>query len=156
MDGVRVRECDIREVRLRAVVEEAALVLGELSLLVACPPCRGFSVLRTLNGSQKIQDHRSDMLHDVARFARTLDPMTVLAENVPGLAKNAVFDLFVDDLGALGYKLRHEVVDVWEYGVPQSRRRLLIAASRLGRPPVIERSQQRKTVRGGAGGPSGR
>ena len=88
-----------------------------------------------------------DLLHDVTRFVRALEPMTVLAENVPGLAKNAVFEQFVNDLDALGYKLRHEVVDVSEYGVPQRRRRLLIVASRLGRPPVGERSQQRKTVR---------
>ena len=117
------------------------------SLLAACPPCQGFSTLRTLNGSRRIEDHRNGLLRDVTRFVRVLKPMTVLAENVPGLARADVFDRFIDDLDALGYKRRHEVVDVSQYGVPQRRRRLLIVASRLGQPPVGERSPQRVTVR---------
>ena len=147
MEGVDVWERDIQKVPARAVMEQAALARGELSLLAACPPCQGFSTLRTLNGSRRIEDHRNGLLRDVTRFVRVLKPMTVLAENVPGLARADVFDRFIDDLDALGYKRRHEVVDVSQYGVPQRRRRLLIVASRLGQPPVGERSPQRVTVR---------
>ncbi|MDE0665979.1 MAG: DNA cytosine methyltransferase [Acidimicrobiaceae bacterium] len=147
MDDVHVWEHDIRKVAARAVMEGAALARGELALLAACPPCQGFSTLRTLNGNRRIEDHRNGLLRDVTRFVRVLKPMTVLAENVPGLASNAVFDRFIDDLDAIGYKLRHEVVDVSQYGVPQRRRRLLIVASRLGEPPVGERCRQRVTVR---------
>ena len=147
MEGVHVWERDIRKVPARAVMERAALARGELALLAACPPCQGFSALRTLNGSRRIEDHRNGLLCDVTRFVRVLKPMTVLAENVPGLARNAVFDQFIDNLHELGYERRHEVVDVSQYGVPQRRRRLLIVASRLGNPPVGERCQQRMTVR---------
>ena len=147
MEDVYVWERDIRKVPARDVMERAALAPGELALLAACPPCQGFSTLRTLNGSRRIEDHRNGLLRDVTRFVRVLKPMTVLAENVPGLASNAVFDRFVADLGTLGYQQRHEVVDVSQYGVPQRRRRLLIVASRLGQPPVGERSSQRMTVR---------
>ena len=128
-------------------MEGADLARGELALLAACPPCQGFSSIRTLNGSRRIEDHRNGLLRDVTRFVRVLKPMTVLAENVPGLARNAVFDRFIDDLGALGYEQRHEVVDMSQYGVPQRRRRLLVVASRLGRPPAGERSPKRLTVR---------
>ena len=147
MEDVHVWERDIRKVPARDVMEAVALAPGELALLAACPPCQGFSTLRTLNGSRRIEDHRNGLLRDVTRFVRVLKPMTVLAENVPGLASNAVFDRFVADLGTLGYQQRHEVVDVSQYGVPQRRRRLLIVASRLGQPPVGERSSQRMTVR---------
>ena len=147
MEGVDVWERDIRKVAARAVMEKAALARGELALLAACPPCQGFSVLRTLNGNRRIEDHRNGLLRDVTRFVRVLKPMTVLAENVPGLASDAVFDGFLDALDALGYKLRHEVVDASQYGVPQRRRRLLIVASRLGRPPVGEQSRKCMTVR---------
>ena len=147
MDDVHVWERDIRKVPARDVMERAALAAGELTLLAACPPCQGFSTLRTLNGSRRIEDRRNGLLRDVTRFVRVLRPKTVLAENVPGLARDAVFDQFIDDLDALGYQRRHEVVDVSEYGVPQRRRRLLIVASRLGWPPVGEQSLQRMTVR---------
>ena len=147
MEGVYVWERDIRKVAARAVMEKAALARGELALLAACPPCQGFSALRTLNGNRRIEDHRNGLLRDVTRFVRVLKPMTVLAENVPGLASDAVFDGFLDALDALGYKLRHEVVDASQYGVPQRRRRLLIVASRLGRPPVGEQSRKCMTVR---------
>ena len=147
MEGVYVWERDIRKVTARAVMEKATLARGELALLAACPPCQGFSALRTLNGNRRIEDHRNGLLRDVTRFVRVLKPMTVLAENVPGLASDAVFDGFLDALDALGYKLRHEVVDASQYGVPQRRRRLLIVASRLGRPPVGEQSRKCMTVR---------
>ena len=147
MEDVYVWERDIRKVPARDVMDRAALAPGELALLAACPPCQGFSTLRTLNGSRRINDRRNGLLRDVTRFVRVLRPMTVLAENVPGLSRDAVFDQFIDDLAALGYQQHHEVVDVSEFGVPQRRRRLLIVASRLGRPPVGERSSQRMTVR---------
>ena len=147
MDDIYVWERDIRKVPARDVMKRAGLASGELALLAACPPCQGFSSIRTLNGSRRIDDHRNGLLRDVTRFVRVLKPMTVLAENVPGLARDAVFDNFIEDLGALGYQLRHEVVDVSDYGVPQRRRRLLIVASRLGSPPVGERSPQTITVR---------
>lgn len=147
MDGVHVWERDIRKVPARDVMAKAGLARGELALLAACPPCQGFSTLRTLNGSRRIDDPRNGLLRDVTRFVRVLKPMTVLAENVPGLASNAVFDQFVEDLDALGYKLRRPIVDVSQYGVPQRRRRLLIVASRLGLPPVGARSPKPPTVR---------
>lgn len=147
MDDVYVWERDIRKVPARDVMKRAGLVPGELALLAACPPCQGFSSIRTLNGNRRIDDHRNGLLRDVTRFARVLKPMTVLAENVPGLARDAVFDQFIDDLGALGYQLRYEVVDVSAYGVPQRRRRLLVVASKLGYPPVGERAPQTMTVR---------
>ena len=147
LKGVRVWERDIRKVPVRAVMEGAALDRGELALLAACPPCQGFSTLRTLNGSRRIEDPRNGLLRDVERFVRVLKPMTVLAENVPGLESTSVFDRFLGALDALGYKRRHGVVDVSRYGVPQRRRRLLIVASRLGDPPVGERCEKRMTVR---------
>lgn len=147
LDDIHVWERDIRRVTVRQVMEEATLDPGDLDLLAACPPCQGFSAIRTLNGNRQIDDRRNGLLREVTRFVRVLKPKTILAENVPGLAQSAVFDKFIHDLGELGYQDRHEVVDVAQFGVPQRRRRLLIVASRLGRPPRSEESKQYVTVR---------
>ena len=138
---------DIRRLAAREVLEGAAIVPGETAVLAACPPCQGFSTLRTLNGSRRIDDPRNGLLRHVTRFVRVLKPMTVMAENVPGLMTDASFETFIEDLEKLRYKVRHEVVDTADYGVPQRRLRLLIVASRLGNPPFGERSQPPKTVR---------
>jgi len=145
--GVKVWHRDIRKVAVRHVMQEAGIERGELALLAACPPCQGFSAIRTLNGSRKVEDHRNGLLREVTRFVRALRPMTVLAENVPGLADSSVFHRFLEDLRRMRYRLRHETVDVSQFGVPQRRRRLLIVASRLGDPPRGKRSRKRKTVR---------
>ena len=84
--GVSVWQRDIRSVAAREVMEGASLARGDLSLLAACPPCQGFSTLRTLNGSRQIDDRRNGLLRDVTRFVRVLKPLTVMTENVPGLA----------------------------------------------------------------------
>ena len=147
LPDVRLWRRDIRRFAARRVLQEASLEPGDLALLAACPPCQGFSALRTLNGNRQIDDPRNGLLRDVTRFVRVLKPTTVMAENVPGLEADSSFGAFIDALKGLRYKVRHEVVDTSDYGVPQRRRRLLIVASRLGNPPLGERSQARTTVR---------
>ena len=144
---VSVWERDIREVSAGDVLEAASLKPGDLSLLAACPPCQGFSSIRTLNGSRKIDDDRNGLISEVTRFVRDLRPSTVMMENVPGLASESTFTEFLKALLALGYEHRTAVVDAADYGVPQRRRRLLVVASRLGRPPLGEAVSGSSTVR---------
>ena len=138
---------DIGEVSTAEVMERASLKAGELSVLAACPPCQGFSAIRTLNGSRRIDDHRNGLLDEVTRFIRALSPMTVMVENVPGLTAAATFEEFLQDLKKLGYRPRPEIVDASHYGVAQRRRRLLVLASRFGSPPLGNQAARRKTVR---------
>lgn len=147
LPDVPLWERDIRRLAARKVRDEATLARGELSLLAACPPCQGFSALRTLNGSRQIDDPRNGLLGHVTRFVRVFMPLTVMTENVPGLAADASFDAFIDALEKMHYSVRSQVVDASLYGVPQRRRRLLIVASSLGEPPLGERTSCQTTVR---------
>ena len=144
---VSIWEHDIRQVSSDEVLESTSLKSGDLSILAACPPCQGFSSIRTLNGSRKIDDDRNGLLSEVTRFVRDLRPLTVMMENVPGLGSEATFDEFLEALLFLGYEHRAEVVDASNYGVPQRRRRLLVVASRLGRPQLGECVRTPSTVR---------
>jgi DNA (cytosine-5)-methyltransferase 1 len=65
-----------------------------------------------------------------------LQPELVTMENVPQLMGHRVFKRFLKSLG--GYHLWHGVVNCAEYGVPQSRKRLVLLASRLGPVQLIE------------------
>ncbi len=67
---------------------------------------------------------------DVGRLIREAKPDLVTMENVPQLLDHEVFARFLDDLD--GFKIWHGVVDCTQYGVPQTRKRLVLLASRLG------------------------
>lgn len=98
-------------------------------LLAGCAPCQPFS--RLTNGLEK---HRSwDLLDNFARFVRGIVPELVTMENVPELAGRGreVFDKFVHTLERMDYSVDWKIVNCADYGAPQSRKRLVLLASRL-------------------------
>ena len=119
-----------------------------LHLLAGCPPCQGFSSIRRLNRSEAVSDDRNDLIIEYQRFVRELNPMVFMMENVPGLQlyekfKEAVFDWEND----LGYIVRHKVVNVRDYGVPQNRKRLVVIGSRIGKIEIAPAIKEKATVR---------
>lgn len=59
-------------------------------------------------------------------------------ENVPRLAKQAVFEDFIQKLQSLNYHVTYKVIFCPDYGMPQSRSRLVLLASQLGPIKLIE------------------
>jgi DNA (cytosine-5)-methyltransferase 1 len=57
-------------------------------------------------------------------------------ENVPSLARHDVFAEFLISLEEHGYHTVWDVLDCRNYGIPQSRKRLVLIASRLGVPEL--------------------
>ncbi|HUU81944.1 MAG TPA: DNA cytosine methyltransferase [Phycisphaerae bacterium] len=133
------------------VMRTLGLKPGRLDLLAGCPPCQGFSTLRTLNGSRSIEDHRNDLVLQLRRFVRRLRPKTVMLENVPGLAADRRMDALVAELESCGYLAHYRVCDAADYGVPQRRRRVILLAARDAKPRFARKSRTRKTVRDAIG-----
>lgn len=142
---------DIRELDARVVRRILGLRRGQLHLLAGCPPCQGFSSLRTLNGSKTVDDPRNRLIHDFLRFATEFLPKTLLLENVPGLQHSPLFDEFQARLGELGYHHDFRVLDAADYGVPQRRSRLLLLAGRGRAIQFAPPTHRRHTVRGAIG-----
>ena len=86
--GAKLWEGDIRRVSGAEMLTALNLNPGELDLLAACPPCQGFSSMRTRNGSRWNRDARNDLIREVLRITRSVRPKAVMLENVPGLAEN--------------------------------------------------------------------
>lgn len=122
---------DIRQLTAIAVMRALKLKPGELDLLAGCPPCQGFSTMRTLNKGSSVKDSRNDLVFDFLRFVRVLKPKTVMLENVPGLASDKRLLRFKKALSSLGYSYETRIVNAADYGVPQRRRRLLLLASQI-------------------------
>lgn len=105
-----------------------------VKILAGCAPCQTFS---TYNRKASQDDKRWWLLLEFARLVEELRPELITMENVPGLAKQNVFNVFLTTLRSLGYHIDYRVVNCERYGVPQFRRRLVLLASLLGEVRLI-------------------
>jgi DNA (cytosine-5)-methyltransferase 1 len=143
---VRLIEGDISKVTARTLLPRRTNKRTRLDLLAACPPCQGFSAIRTRNGGQRVRDKQNDLIFEVLRLTRSLNPRTVMLENVPGLVRNKRFKLFVKGLNRAGYYVVWDVLNTKDYGVPQSRRRLILLAAKEQAPSFARPAKSKPTV----------
>jgi DNA (cytosine-5)-methyltransferase 1 len=108
---------------------------GKIRLLAGCAPCQPFSTY-SQPGRAERSDGKWNLLENFGRTINDLQPELVTMENVPQLLGHRVFKRFLKALS--GYHVWHGVVHCAEYGVPQSRKRLVLLASRLGPVQLIE------------------
>lgn len=145
--NVDVWETDIRKLKPAELLMKIGIKKGELSLLAGCPPCQGFSTMRTLNGAIRIEDSRNDLLFEFQRFVEALRPRAVMLENVPGLAEDERFTYFRKKMRRLGYIGEHRILNAAEYAVPQRRRRLIYLAGLGFGIPFADKASKQITVR---------
>ncbi|MBF8674847.1 DNA cytosine methyltransferase [Pseudomonas fulva] len=144
---VALYDGDIRDIEPLSILRDIGIKPGELDLLAGCPPCQGFSRLRTKNKTNSVIDERNDLISDFIRFAKNMMPKCIMLENVPSLTKDERFELAVHELRTLGYHCTVQVLDAANYGVPQRRKRLIMLASRVHEPVLAKQSEARVTVR---------
>lgn len=110
---------------------------GRVTLLAGCAPCQPFSTYsrsaaRQGDGKRKGRGNRDDwrLVRRFGELVEALQPDLVTMENVPPLLDQPVFAEFLRCLH--GYDVDHRVVDVRDVGLPQTRKRLVLVASKLG------------------------
>ena len=137
---------DIRKVSIASIKRN--LNGKKIHLLAGCPPCQGFSSIRRLNRKEPISDERNSLIMEYIRLVKALKPYTIMMENVPGLVHYNLFKKAINILqNELKYHVEYKVVNVKDYGVPQSRKRLVLVGSRLGEISVAPPVNEKKTVR---------
>lgn len=149
--NVKVWGKDIRDVTIAAVKRRLKIRRGELALISGCPPCQGFTPLRTLNGARNINDPRNDLIHEFERFVRYLRPKAVMMENVPELARDERFTEFRQTMERLGYIGGYRILDAADFGVPQRRERLIYLAGLGTAIPFGRANKKKKSVRDAIG-----
>lgn len=150
--SVKLYPSDIRRLSPAKMLKELGLKRGELDLLAGCPPCQGFSRLRTKNQQTSVEDERNDLVADFLRFVRVMRPKCIMLENVPSLATDKRFLTMKAALAKLKYQLVVNVLDASHYAVPQRRKRLIMLASRVHNPVIADAIPNKVTVRAALAG----
>ncbi|WP_050479134.1 DNA cytosine methyltransferase [Herbaspirillum rhizosphaerae] len=115
---------------------------ADIRVLAGCAPCQPFSKYR--QGEDTSVDKKWRLLYEFARLVREIKPDVVTMENVPELKGHKVFDDFVLRLRKQKYKVSFGIVNCLEYGIPQSRKRLVLLASKHGDIELIEATHSAK------------
>lgn len=133
--GVAPLELDLAAIDPAVVREAWGLRRGELDVLVACPPCSGFS--RTTAANHLRDDPRNSLVGLVASYVAELRPRVVLLENARELVKGRQrhhLDGLAEQLIAIGYRVGAGTHLLSRFGLPQLRDRALVVAVDAGLP----------------------
>jgi DNA (cytosine-5)-methyltransferase 1 len=110
--------------------------VGGLDLIIGGPPCQAYSIagrVRDENGMNF--DYRNFLFESYLEVVKRYSPKAFVFENVPGMLSAAPGGVSIskritqafDEAGyALVTNLKDAIVDLWHYGVPQKRTRVII------------------------------
>lgn len=135
--GFSPLEADIGELEPEALREHLEKTAGvsHPTVLIACPPCTGFS--RTLNKNHSEDDPRNSLVTHSADFVRELRPAVFLMENARELINGNFshhYERLVRMLSRLGYRTHGRNYFLNRFGLPQQRERALVIAVREDLP----------------------
>lgn len=125
------------------ILSTAGLVPGEADLLAGGPPCQPFSKSGYWHSgdAKRLNDPRARTLDAYLRVLRDTLPKTFLLENVPGMAFNAKSEGLnflkteINKINAecsTNYRPFAAQLNAAEYGIPQTRERVLVIGHRDG------------------------
>lgn len=124
-------------VRISELMDEC-----EIEILAGGPPCQPFSKagrngIRKLveKGQREPHDQRRDLWRSYLEIVSRAKPAAIIMENVPDMALDEemfILRSMIEELEQLGYSVYEKVIEMWKYGVPQTRQRLILVAFRDG------------------------
>lgn len=103
----------------------------DIKILMGCAPCQPFSAYSHRYKDNENRKEKMELLDYFGKQVKIVQPDIVSMENVPQLAKEPVFNNFIELLKSEGYYIDWKVVYAPDYGIPQNRKRLLLLASKL-------------------------
>jgi DNA (cytosine-5)-methyltransferase 1 len=133
-----VTEHDIVEV-LKNQGRELKGLRGAVDLVAGGPPCQGFSTA----GRRIERDKRNKLVRSYVKVIDLVRPRALFFENVKGFTigfkksgsgGRAYSSRVSMELERLGYKVKDEIVDFSDFGVPQTRKRYILVGMLSGDP----------------------
>lgn len=122
--GKHIIHGDITKIPSEEIPNDIDVVIGGF-------PCQGFSVANT---KRSIKDERNFLYKELLRVVKDKQPKFFVGENVKGilsLAEGKVFKMIKEDFKNIGYKIEAKLLNSADYGVPQTRQRVIILGNRI-------------------------
>lgn len=130
--GSKFIEADVRAYSFKALREAAGIKTNDDDLIfIGCSPCQYWTIINTDKTKSK---NSRNLLGDFQRFVEHFKPGFVVVENVPGILKRkraSGLDKFIESLEGMSYTVAYGIENANDFGVPQTRRRFLLLASRV-------------------------
>lgn len=125
---------------------------GKITLVAGGPPCQGFSMA----GKRDINDQRNQLVKAYVQFIDIIMPEAIVFENVHGFTidfkrengnRETFSNYVLEALSHLGYSTSSRIIDMREFGIPQSRKRFILIAMQHHNPDtVFDRLFKNKTA----------
>lgn len=117
-------------------IENADIALckpfGRCDVLIAGPPCQGFSTL----GKRDENDKRNLLSYEVLKWTIVTKPQIVVIENVAAFLHSVIWEDLTKEFCKIGYEVDANVLNAYDFGVPQIRKRSFTIATKIGFPKV--------------------
>lgn len=100
-----------------------------IDIIIGGPPCQGMS----LSGPRKFDDPRNKLYLSYIRLVNEIRPRAFVIENVPGLVSlfgGQIKDSIIEKFTAMGYRVKYKILCAADYGVPQTRKRVVFVGTR--------------------------
>jgi DNA (cytosine-5)-methyltransferase 1 len=114
------------EVELGSITDIGKLPFNNIDLIVGGVPCQSWSVAGKMRG---FDDPRGKLWHDTIRVVELNKPKAFIFENVKGLMdprNRGNLELIIDSFEALGYIVKYQLLNSYDFGLPQNRDRIFI------------------------------
>lgn len=134
-----VINAEIGEINQSDIFSKIDILLDnqKLDLIIGGPPCQAYSIVgRSRDRNRMKGDHRNYLYIYYAEFLKRYRPSYFVFENVIGLlsAKDESGNLYFDTMRNLfsecGYETEFKVLSAEDYGVLQSRKRIILVGKR--------------------------
>lgn len=102
----------------------------KVDIIIGGPPCQAYSLVGRSRSKDKMEkDERNYLYKQYLKFLERYNPKVFVFENVRGLLtaqKSQLLPKIIEEMEALGYTVEQKLLDAKDFGVPQSRKRLII------------------------------
>lgn len=142
---------DIKKLKFSTLEKELEIKKNDDQMIfIGCSPCQYWSNIKTIKAKSEVS---KNLLIDFQKFVEYFKPGYIVIENVPGILNRvdeSPLKAFLKFLDRENYLYAKDVINASHYGVPQTRKRFLLIASRVTKTvslPIADTKTELPTVR---------
>lgn len=123
---------DITKIKSEELTNKVKIKRNDDNMIfIGCSPCQYWSIINT---NKKNSEKSKNLIDDFRRFIDWFKPGFVVVENVPGILRKKRDSLllnFIEHLEKMDYSTDYKILNLNEHGIPQTRKRFSLIASRI-------------------------